>query len=932
MKEKMKQFANNRISPALYQRCLYRTIISLLILGFLMFIGLPYYQNAKSKAHSLQGNSSPGAVPDEQGLTLYSKHAHEEDNVLHLLSAKPETGGFVYYEENGKMICRQASSEESRWMNERGDKSLLHVISDDEQIRPQAEGGLKIILRATPQLESNPAAKAAFIKAAAKWEALIQTPITLVIDVDYGPTRFGEPYPAGVLGSTDEQSIGGSSIYPSLRTKLIENTTSSGETSLYNGLPNGTIPTDKGNTAAVVSSSAIFRALGYLNPIADPVGERANLGDPPSIGFNTVRPFDFDPDNGVDPGKYDFVGVAVHEIGHALGFVSEVGFKELSSQYPVQVSIWDLFRFRPGVTPASFATSQRILSSGGSQVFFAGGSPLSLSTGRPDGSGGDGNQASHWKDDQGIGIMDPTADIGTPLMITQNDINAIDIFGYTLRTPTLPPPGSGELEELKIDDGGTEGGAIENNFMVVNRVTPNAYPATLRRIRVYIAQASGFPSPVGQTIRLLAFTTASGITTPPGNPNFVVSQNVTIPSADGFVDFEVSGPTVNSGDIWIGFQSPNPANGVAAWADTTGVAQFRSYFSRDNGTSFRSFLFSSSGGGVNANVMVRALVSKPGGTTTDLVDLGSGGTASGSISSSSQSGLCRIGATQYSFQVPNDRARITITANSTQAVLLLVRFGQRVTIENGQFVSDFRSPSAGTSVSFIIGQGSSPPLRQGTYYLAVSNCSTAGQANFNLNVQVDSSSGGNNLPIITSLSANLTGNELLLRGTATDLDGDITQAQITLIDNTGLEIDRTAPGNVSFGTTANVNISITVTGLASSGTLAAVKAGLILFDSRGNRSTTAIADFSQADPGGATISKALYNVDTLTLKGFNFASPTDVEINGVIVSPPLRAKVKGNGAKINIPASPGELGLRSGANRIRLRIFGLRSNLFVLRL
>jgi hypothetical protein len=46
------------------------------------------------------------------------------------------------------------------------------------------------------------------------------------------------------------------------------------------------------------------------------------------------------------------------------------------------------------------------------RAFLMGISAMPLSTGRPDGSGGDGRQASHWKDDsisgQYLGTMDPT--------------------------------------------------------------------------------------------------------------------------------------------------------------------------------------------------------------------------------------------------------------------------------------------------------------------------------------------------------------------------------------------------------------------------------------------------------------------------------------------------------------------------------------------
>jgi hypothetical protein len=129
--------------------------------------------------------------------------------------------------------------------------------------------------------------------------------------------------------------------------------------------------------------------------------------------------------------------VVAHEIGHVLGFISAVGQREINPNCELAVTVWDLFRLRPGVSMGGLATSDRILSSGGAQVFFEGDSELQLSTGRPDGTGGDGLQPSHWRDDsivgQRIGIMDPTIPAGARQTITFNDLAALDLFGYTLK-------------------------------------------------------------------------------------------------------------------------------------------------------------------------------------------------------------------------------------------------------------------------------------------------------------------------------------------------------------------------------------------------------------------------------------------------------------------------------------------------------------------
>jgi CSLREA domain-containing protein len=325
-------------------------------------------------------------------------------------------------------------------MRQRDPTLPLHVITPLEV--SQQRTGLRIILRATPQLEQFPQAKAAFLRAAQTWERWIRNPITIVLDVDFGPTRFGQPYPPRVIGSTRSQEIIGN-VYPDVRSLLLQGASSPQERDVYTALPQEQVPTDleETSTSTIAAPSAVLRAIGAISPVANPDGERVRFGDPPSIGFNSNIPFDFTPEDGIDPDKIDFDATVVHEIGHALGFTSLVGLRELIPQVPVAVSVLDLFRFRPGVTLATFSTAQRILSSGGEHIFFAGPPALPLSTGRPDGSGGDGQQASHWKDDaltgQYIGIMDPTAQLGQRMVLTENDVRAFDFLGYWVERFTV---------------------------------------------------------------------------------------------------------------------------------------------------------------------------------------------------------------------------------------------------------------------------------------------------------------------------------------------------------------------------------------------------------------------------------------------------------------------------------------------------------------
>jgi hypothetical protein len=53
---------------------------------------------------------------------------------------------------------------------------------------------------------------------------------------------------------------------------------------------------------------------------------------------------------------------------------------------------------------------------------------------------GDGRQASHWQDNQGLGIMDPTFAQGELGQITALDIQSFDVIGYDLNTQPVPEP------------------------------------------------------------------------------------------------------------------------------------------------------------------------------------------------------------------------------------------------------------------------------------------------------------------------------------------------------------------------------------------------------------------------------------------------------------------------------------------------------------
>ncbi|HJQ22658.1 MAG TPA: NF038122 family metalloprotease [Blastocatellia bacterium] len=345
-------------------------------------------------------------------------------------------GTFVQRMTSGRVVCREASNEQAHLLKDRDANLPLVVLAPDAD--PAL--GLKIVLRGTPQLQSFPAARDAFVRAAARWQTLVRTRVTIIIDVDFGPICFGKPFDADVVSSADAQVIAGNALYPATRAGLMTETFDAEKRSLYNLLPAKTVPTDGGASQALAATSATLRAAGLLDPAADPEREWNRFGPPPAIAVNSNFSFDFEPSDGIEANKLDFEAIALHAIGHILGFVSAVGQQEMGAAPDPQPTAADLFRLRPDALQNDFAAATRVLTSGGEQRFYAGGGMLALSSGRPDGTGGDGQSPSHWKDDhtggQYLGVMNPTIAAGESQVVTDNDLAVLEAIGYRTQSVT----------------------------------------------------------------------------------------------------------------------------------------------------------------------------------------------------------------------------------------------------------------------------------------------------------------------------------------------------------------------------------------------------------------------------------------------------------------------------------------------------------------
>jgi hypothetical protein len=302
-------------------------------------------------------------------------------------------------------------------------------------------------------------ARAGFEKAAAMWAGVLKDPITIKLDVQFAALG------AGILGSTG--STTNTITYAGLRTLLAADATTYWDKRAAGVLKTGPLSfvTNEPPTSGAIDSRRRFldpnnstdnnfiqintaqvKALG-LNPIY--AGNNPGQRDG-SVSFSTLFSWDFDPSDGISPGTIDFVGVAAHEIGHALGFRSGVDLADINALPGVALP------GRRGLNNLAWGTVhdlQRYGIFGGSPTldWSIGGTPcFSINAGKnclaPLSTGalnGDRRQASHWKDDaltnKLIGIMDPTAtgpNNTRPLMkITRMDLIAFDTMGYDIGVP-----------------------------------------------------------------------------------------------------------------------------------------------------------------------------------------------------------------------------------------------------------------------------------------------------------------------------------------------------------------------------------------------------------------------------------------------------------------------------------------------------------------
>lgn len=293
----------------------------------------------------------------------------------------------------------------------------------------------------TPAAGTSQLAIDGFNAAGALWSSVLNDPVSVNVNIDFKPLN------PGVLGesSTASQSFSYGQVYNALKQDRSSVNDNTAVNSLANSptfkmllnrtanSPNGAVSdtpyldnNGNANNSTIAMTTANAKALGL----------QGNSGNDANISFNTGFTWDFNRNDGISSGAFDFVGIAAHEIGHTLGFMSGVDVLDNNSANGAYnddvfttVNPLDLFRYSTdsknlGAIDFTADKREKYLSIDGGATKIA-----AVSTGD---NFGDGNQASHWQNNNGLDLMSPKFLPNQLLQISENDRRAFDAIGWNL--------------------------------------------------------------------------------------------------------------------------------------------------------------------------------------------------------------------------------------------------------------------------------------------------------------------------------------------------------------------------------------------------------------------------------------------------------------------------------------------------------------------
>jgi hypothetical protein len=283
---------------------------------------------------------------------------------------------------------------------------------------PVAANAMTIVLNNTGGVEQGTAAYTGFRAAADYWQSVFTDDVSLTFNVGFSSAGFAPT----TLGSTSSASSAKATTL--WKSALTNDATTALDNSVVSHLPNVL-------NSQVTLNNTVQKALGIYTGSATAVDA--------TIRFNSARAFDFDPRDGFQSVASDFISVAVHEMGHALGFTSNVGTNTTNASRPANT---DLFRYKNGTWDISYAGDPYFSIDGGATEFM-GNAGFS--------AGPDGFQTSHWREgrrqhdgvsctvllEKQVGILDPTGGLCQEGIVTAQDLAIFDAMGWNLNQDIL---------------------------------------------------------------------------------------------------------------------------------------------------------------------------------------------------------------------------------------------------------------------------------------------------------------------------------------------------------------------------------------------------------------------------------------------------------------------------------------------------------------
>jgi hypothetical protein len=257
--------------------------------------------------------------------------------------------------------------------------------------------------------------EAAFAAAAQTFSDIATNAATIKITMYWGPVG---PFVGGIgLGRSQFELIGAPGgrpfTYSEITNALWSHRASAADTNSVASLP-ATDPTGSDNWIVPLAEARVLGLFDANDPTED--GE---------VGFAANVNYTFDPNNRTVPGRFDFIGVAQHELSEVLGRVT-VGFNDPGGNGFVP---YDLFRFtNSGVRSLSMNMTTNA-------YFSVDNGVTQLKSFYTNASAGD---IQDWKSSAIPDAFDAFSTSNHLDPMSTVDITAMDVLGYN--GPRLAPP------------------------------------------------------------------------------------------------------------------------------------------------------------------------------------------------------------------------------------------------------------------------------------------------------------------------------------------------------------------------------------------------------------------------------------------------------------------------------------------------------------